>query len=363
MWDTGLSEWNAVKMGPKRDVVGELEKAIRNQGMRFMVALHHAENWWFFPHWRKEFDTSDPKYSGLYGEAHNLEGNIGEGFFARQAKPSKAFLELWYGKTIEVIDKYRPDLLWFDFGIHGIHERYKMDFLAYYYNKAREWKKEVAVTYKWDNMVSGAGVIDLELGRMGELTPHDWITDTTVDAGQGWGYLRNTGYKSVTNLIHYLIDNVSKNGYLLLNVGPKPNGEIPDEAKEILIGMGEWLEVNGEAIYGTTPWLVFGEGPTKMEKSGAFMEDKEVEYTAKDIRFTAKDNVLYAICLGRPTEPVKIEYIKEAMYASEIKSITMLGVNRKLKWSLTPEGLTIIPPEEKPCEHASVFKISRRPPF
>ncbi len=363
MWDTGLSEWNAVKMGPKRDVVGELAKAIRDQGMRFMVALHHAENWWFFPHWRKEFDTSDPKYSGLYGEPHNLDGDVGTGLFGRQAKPSKAFLELWYGKTIEVIDKYHPDLLWFDFGFRGIHERYKMDFLAYYYNKAREWKKEVAVTYKWDNMVSGAGIIDLELGRMGELTPHEWITDTTVDAGQGWGYLRNTGYKSVANMVHYLIDNVSKNGYLLLNVGPKPNGEIPEEAKEILIGMGKWLDVNGEAIFGTTPWLVFGEGPTKMEKSGAFMEDKEVEYTAKDIRFTAKDNVLYAICLGRPKEPVKIEYIKEAMYPSEIKSITMLGVNRKLKWSLNQEGLTIIPPEEKPSDHASVFKISRKPPF
>jgi alpha-L-fucosidase len=375
MWDTQYSEWSAAKMGPKRDVVGELEKAIRKQGMRFMVALHHAENWWFFPHWRKEFDTSDPRYAGLYGPPHNLEwaeaqsrttisdimGDIGQ-FWPLQEKPSKEFLDVWLGKIREVIDKYRPDMLWFDYALGFVQEHYKRESLAYYYNRAQEWGKDVVVTYKWHNLAPGAGVIDLELGRFDTLTYHDWITDTTVDDGQGWGYLKDTKYKSLKTLVHYLIDNVSKNCYLLLNVGPKPNGEIPAEAKELLAGIGKWLEVNGEAIYGTTPWMTYGEGPTQMPKAGYFMEDQEVQYTAQDIRFTVKGDVLYATCLGWPAGQVTIESLK-ALYPSEIRSVKMLGVDAELAWSLTKEGLKIKPPAEKPCDHAYVFKIVRGHPF
>jgi alpha-L-fucosidase len=368
MWDSRYTEWNAARMGPKRDVVGELEKAIRKQDMRFMVALHHAENWWFFPHWKKEFDVSDPRYAGLYGELHNLDKDPGEGiegfeerFFA-QDKPSKAFLDQWKGKTLEVIDEYQPDMLWFDFGLGRIQENYRREMLAYYYNRATEWGKEVLVTYKGHYLPPGAGVVDLELGRHDTLTYHEWLTDTTVDDGQGWGYLKETEYKSVKTLVHYLIDNVSKNGHLLLNVGPKPNGEIPEEAKELLVGIGEWLEVNGEAIYGTTPWMTYGEGPTEMPKAGPFMEDQEVEYTTQDIRFTVKDDVLYAISLGWPDERLVIETLKHA-YESEIKSVSLLGADGKLEWSLTPEGLSITPPGEKPCDHAFVFKIVRGNPF
>jgi alpha-L-fucosidase len=149
---------------------------------------------------------------------------------------------------------------------------------------------------------------------------------------------------------------------LLLNVGPKPNGEIPEQAKELLIGIGDWLSLNGEAIYGTTPWLYYGEGPTKMEKAGYFMEDAEVAYTAQDIRFTAKDDTLYATCLGWPDEPVKIESYKQ-LYEEEIESVTMLGFDGELEWSLTRDGLTVVPPPEKPCEHAFVLRIERRHPF
>jgi len=159
-----------------------------------------------------------------------------------------------------------------------------------------------------------------------------------------------------------LIDNVSKNGYLLLNVGPRPNGEIPAEAKELLVGIGEWLDVNGEAIYGTTPWMTYGEGPTEMPKAGYFMEDEEVQYTARDIRFTAKDDALYAICLGWPDERVLIETLKHA-YESEIKSIRLLGVDAELEWSLTPEGLSITMPPEKLGDHAFALKIVRDNPF
>ena len=367
MWDTAYTEWNAVNMGPKRDVVGELERAIRGQDMRFMVALHHAANWWFFPHWKKEMDIADPRYSGLYGELHNTDADPTVDFermdkLWAQDRPSKKFLDMWKGKTLEVMDKYQPDMVWFDFGIVAIQEHYRREMLAHYYNRALEWGKEVLVTYKWHHLVPGSGLVDLELGRHDELTHHEWLTDTTVDDGGGWGYLKETPYKSVKTLVHYLIDNVSKNGYLLLNVGPKPNGEIPEQAKELLIGIGRWLLLNGEAIYGTTPWLYYGEGPTKMTKSGYFMETEEVDYTAKDIRFTARDDTLYAICLGWPDEPVKIESYKQ-LYEEEIKTVTMVGVDLELEWLLTREGMTIVPPPEQPCEHAFVFKIERRHPY
>ncbi len=370
MWNSALTDWNAAKMGPETDVVGRLEKSIRGQGMRFMIALHHAENWWFFPHWKEEYDTSNPRYSGLYGPMHNQEWAkekpVGDERWVEwwgQDKPTKEYLDTWLGKIREVIDHYQPDLLWFDFGIRGVPEKYRRDFLAYYYNKEKEWDKDVAVTYKWHDLVPGTAIVDLELGRMGELTYNDWITDTSVDDQGAWSYVQDAGFKKVSTLVHNLVDNVSKNGYLLLNVGPKANGEIPDEAKRCLIGLGDWLRVNGEAVYGTIPWIKYGEGPTKMETSGNFSEQQEVEYTAKDIRFTTKGDVLYATCLGWPGEWVTIRTMKR-LYDSEIRTVRMLGVDRDLKWSMTAQdGLVVEMPEEKPCDHAYVLKITRANPF
>jgi alpha-L-fucosidase len=373
MWDTRFSEWNAVRMGPRRDIVAELEKAIRRQNMRFMVALHHAENWWYFPHWRMEYDTSDASYTGLYGQLHNqewaqrlpagkkvdpnweLQGDL-------QAKPSRDFLDRWLAKTKEVIDNFHPDLLWFDYGIRWIQEHYKREMAAYFYNEARQSGREVVLTYKWNHMVPGCGIMDVELGSFDDLTYHDWITDTTVDDGHGWGYLKETRYKSVDILIHYLIDNVSKNGSLLLNVGPRADGVIPEQVKELLLGVGKWLEINGEAIFGTTPWTTYGEGPTSMNRTGYFTEDNQIKYTAQDIRFTAKDQNLYAICLGWPDELLTIQSLK-LLYPAEIKSVRLLGADAPLVWRLEAGGLKIEPPVQKPCEHACVFKIARGHPY
>jgi alpha-L-fucosidase len=365
MWDCSDTEWSAAKMGPKRDVVGELEKAIRAQGMKYMVAMHHAENWWFFPHWKKEYDTSDPQYAGLYGESHNEDFDIlpetldMHDEWAKQDKPSKAFLDRWKNRLVEVVDRYTPDYIWFDFGIRYIHQQYVQDFLAYYYNKESEWGREVVATYKWHDIPPGAALLDFELGKTSELTHYEWITDTTVDDGQGWGYIKETEYKTVTEMVHYLTDNVSKNGFMLLNVGPKPDGTIPDESKAILEGMGEWLAVNGEAIYDTVPWNKYGEGPTKMEHVGAFSDTKEkIVYTPEDIRFTVNDNVLYATTFGWPQKEFVIESAN-VLYPGEVRSVEMLGHNGELKWEMSDAGLKIERPDEKPCDHAYAFKITR----
>ena len=373
LWETRFSEWNAARMGPHRDIVAELEKAIRRQNMHFLVALHHAENWWYFPHWQFEYDTSDARYAGLYGALHNqewadqisagreidpnweLQGEL-------QDRPNQEFLDRWLAKTKEVIDKFHPDLLWFDYGIRWIQEHFKQEMLAYYYNQAHAHGQEVVLTYKWNHLVPGCGVLDVELGSFENLTYYDWITDTTVDDGHGWGYLKEPRYKTVDTLIHYLIDNVSKNGSLLLNVGPRPDGVISEQAKELLLGIGKWLDVNGEAIYGTTPWTTYGEGPTHMNKAGYFTENNQINYTAQDIRFTTKGQNLYAICLARPKDVLTIQSLK-LLYPSEIRSVYLLGSEAPVDWTLDAGGLNIHPPLQKPCDHAYVFKIVRRHPY
>jgi|TARA_Y100000310_G_scaffold288232_1_gene313699 alpha-L-fucosidase len=369
MWDSKVNEWNAARMGPKRDIVGELEKAVRAEGMRFMIALHHAEQWWFYPHWRSDCDVSNPEFAGLYGPMHNLDGLDKGGIppermreWYWQDRPTEAFLNFWRGKAHELIDSYRPDLIWFDFGINFVLEEYRKELLAHYYNKEREWDRELAVTYKGHDLGTGSAIIDYELGRMDRLTYYDWITDTSVDDQGAWSYVPDAAFKKVSTLVHNLIDNVSKNGYLLLNVGPKLDGTIPEGAKQCLIGIGKWLQINGEAIFATEPWLSYGEGPTKMETSGMFSEQKEVEYTPADFRFTCRDNLLYATCLGWPESRVTIRSMKK-LYPGEIESVKMLGVDAELDWSVTEDGLEVEPPSTKPCEEAFVFKITRKNPF
>ena len=362
MWDTRYSEWNAARMGPKRDVVGELAKAIKGRGLKFVTAFHHAENWYFFPVWDKRTDCSDPRFSGLYGPIHE-----------KGAQPDKAFLDRWAGKVVEVIDKYSPDFIWFDFGLGFVPEEYKKSVIAHFYNRAAADKKEVVVTYKDHDLPPGIGVNDLELGQERELTYHEWITDSSIDNQGAWGYVNGAGFKTTENLVHNLVDRVSKNGYLLLNVGPRPDGTIPAEARERLLGLGKWLAVNGEAIYGTMPWVVAGEGPTQLEKAGAFNENDSLRYTAKDIRFTAKGQVLYATVLGWPGEKVLIKSLAggpdpgrnfwNGLYPSEIASVTMLGDGKPLAWELTKDGLAVVMPKVRPCEHAFVLKIVRKAPF
>ena len=378
MWDSQVNDWNAANMGPGRDVVGELEQAVRRRGMHFITAFHHAENWKFYPHWVKEYDTSDPQYAGLYGEPHNtdwgsekrylpepirwgtsLNGAIDQLWMA-QDLPSAEFHEKWFTKLKEVIDAYHPDYIWFDFGLTFINDLYQRKFLTYYQNEGIKNGQEVAISYKWNHLPTGAGLIDLEQGRFDKATYHDWITDTTVDAGEAWGYMRDASYKSAKSLIHYLLDNVSKNGYLLLNVGPKPDGSIPTEAKRVLLEMGEWLEINGEAVYDTTSWRAAEEGPTRMTSSGAFCEMDEVEYTQRDIRYTMKDHNIYATALGKLKKQVVLHKILPMVYADEIESISILGENKPLKWKVDGGTLIIETGDGGTNDIANVLKITRK---
>jgi alpha-L-fucosidase len=358
MWNTKYSEWNAAKMGPKRDVVGELAKAYKARGMKFLTAFHHAEHWFYFPTWDRRYDVGDPRYSSLYGPIHDPG-----------ALPDEKFLDTWKGKLIEVVDQYDPDVIWFDFGLELIQQWYKESFAAYYFNQAARRGKEVTVTYKYHNLTPGVGIYDLELGQEQQMTYSEWITDTTIDAGSGWGYVSALGFKSVNELVTGLVDRVSKNGFLLLNVGPKPDGTIPELAKERLHAIGDWLRINGEAIYDTSPWLIAGEGPTKLTKSGPFNEDNALQYTAQDVRFTYKSDTLYATVLAWPGDRASIVSLVPkgttwaGLYPSEIASIQMLGSDEPIKWEFTKEALVLTTPSRKPCNDAFVYKIKLKRPF
>ena len=343
MWDSKLTDWDAADMGPKRNITGELAKATRKEGLKFLTSFHHAYNWKYYEP-AFEYDAKDPKYAGLYGTPH-----------APGMPESQDFLEDWLGKVIEVIDTYKPDYIWFDFGWEQeTFEPYKRQLLSYYYNKAEEWGKNVAVTYKRDHLPEPVATLDLERGRLDSLRETPWNTDTSIDK-KSWCFIDDPDYKSANTLIDNLVDRVSKNGNTLLNVAPRPDGTIPEAQKERLLAIGEWFDINGEAIYGTRYWEKFGEGPTEIE-GGNFIDGKDVEYTPQDIRFTVKDNNLYAIALAWPEEKFTIKSLKK-LDSNKIESITLLGHGDELNWDMTDNGLEIDPPGQKPCEHAYSFKI------
>ena len=252
MYDTDLSEWSAAKMGPKRDVIGELADAVRAQGMVFSASSHRAEHWWFFDGGRKfPSDVSDPQFAGLYAPAQPAPADWGD---PKQGEPpTTAFLEDWLLRTCEIVDKYRPQVLWFDWWIeHYAFVPYLQKFAAFYYNRGAEWGVGVAINYKYGAMPDGLGVFDIERGQLSGIRPLFWQNDTSVSKNS-WGYVANQDYKEVGEIVSDLVDIVSKNGALLLNIGPKADGTIPDPEQAMLRQIGGWLKVNGEAIYETRP--------------------------------------------------------------------------------------------------------------
>jgi alpha-L-fucosidase len=369
MYDCSYTDWSAAKMGPKRDIVGELAKAVRAEGMRLGVSSHRAFNWAYFGR-SKDFDTVDPKNFGLYGR--DIDYLYTEEFknYGKNPWPphDQEFKDDWLARTCELVDKYQPDLIWFDFGIAPkVVEAYDKNpyaghlkrFAAYYYNRAAKANTSAIINYKFHAFPEKAAVLDLERSKMDEIREPFWQTDTAVSTNS-WGYVSNHKYKPVNRLVDDLVDIVAKNGCLLLNIGPRADGTIPEHEQEMLLEIGGWLDVNGEAIYAAQHWKIYGEGPTGTA-TGHLSEKKNKAFTAEDIRFTTKDDALYAIALGWPEDgKVTIRTLKAGadLYPGEISKVQLLGSEAKLKWNRTADGLTIAVPAEKPCDHAIVFKIS-----
>ncbi|MEM7531711.1 MAG: alpha-L-fucosidase [Chloroflexota bacterium] len=358
MYECSFTEWDSSKMGPERDVTGELADAVRAEGMIFGASSHRAEHFWFFDGGMTfDSDVQDPANDGLYGPA--AEGPENKGSLTEKP-PTKEFMDDWLVRTCELVDKYQPQLVWFDWWIQNeAFIPYLKKFGAYYYNKGAEWGKGVAINHKYNAFPEGAAVFDIERGQLSGIRPLLWQNDTSVSKNS-WGYIDDHKYKDVSMLIHDLVDIVSKNGALLLNVGPKADGTIPDIEIEMLREIGRWLEVNGEAIYDTGYWTVFGEGPTKVAE-GAFTDTKRAGFTGEDIRFTTKGDTLYATVMAWPGDgnvTIKSLGTDLYLYNKEVSSVSLVGSDAELSWMHNGSGLHVSMPEEKPCDHAYVLKIA-----
>jgi len=380
MYDSQFTPWNAANMGPHRDIVGQLAAATRARGLHFGASSHRAEHWWWYGLGRTfDSDVDDPKFAGLYGPAAkmSLPGAVDDtkepdpNHFEQWLPPDKAFLDDWLARASEIVDKYHPEFLYFDWWDgQPAFQPYLQQFAAYYYNHSSQLGEHPVLTYKLEAMPANTATLDIERGKLDTLRLLPWQTDTSVSI-HSWGYVEHDEYRTAESLVQQLVDIVSKNGNLLLNVGPKSDGTIPDEAKSVLLQIGDWLRVNGEAIYNTRPFSVFGEGPTKSGKNPQAKGSDIQEFTAEDIRFTIPKSespespaTLYATALGWPSSgTLRIKVLGSGLgyLPNPVCSVALLGSDGKLAFTRKPEGLFITLPPRPAGNLAYVFRIVDKP--
>jgi alpha-L-fucosidase len=360
MYDSGLSDWTVVKMGPHRDTTGELAKAVREAGLHFGVSSHRVEHNFFLGVGRNiPSDVNDPQYAAFYGPAHNwLSAPWGVPLNDDFTFVSSAWADDWLARSTELVEKYHPDIVYFDWWIGQASIRPDLTkFAAFYYNSSLKYGDHVGViNYKDYAMQDHSAVLDLERGQLGDIRPLYWQTDTSV-SNKSWGYIKDDTFKSPEFVVHQLIDIVSKNGNLLLNIGPRSDGTIPEEVQQVLLDVGAWLNVNGEAIYGTRPWRVYGEGPTKVA-AGSFHDTDTTHYTPEDFRFTTKGEVLYAIGLGWPASGEAVIHALASGVGNEhVQSVSLLGSDAKLQFEQRADGLRVRMPGPAPAKYAYALRI------
>jgi alpha-L-fucosidase len=349
LWDSQVTPFNAVKMGPHRDLIGELVKAVRKQGLKFGVSNHGIENFQFVnppadmaaKMKAEQADLYDPKWADFYNVAD------------RSDAACERFLTNWFARNVELIDKYQPDMLWFD---NGVDQRYldplKLRIAAYYYNRAKEWGKEVSISAKKaayspsnNNTETIGSIVDFE--KIGGRSPSgirtgEWQVDQPI--GSTWGYTSDEHFSGPGAIINALADTVSKNGTLLLNLSPKADGTFPSETTSTLLAVGQWLDLNGEAIYDTHNWTRFSEGGGHGERG-------------LNIRFTVSGENLYAIILGNwPGTEVVVTSLGENI--GKIASVTLLGVDGRLEFKQNAAGMKVKLPTVAPSKYACVLKIT-----
>ncbi|MBY8870679.1 alpha-L-fucosidase [Micromonospora sp. PLK6-60] len=334
MWNSQVNEWNSVARGPRLDLLRLHTDAIRARGLKVFVAMHHAFNFTGFYQWAPQ--QSDPSLRKLYGQL---------GTAAQE--------QLWFDKLREVIDQAQPDVIWQDFDLARISEAQRLRFLAYYYNRAVAWDKEVVATYK-DGLERGGTVYDYERGGPAALREPYWLTDDSISSSS-WCYTTGIGYYSVNQMLHSLIDRVSKNGNMVLNIAPMADGTIPAGQRTVLLGMGDYLRRFGESVYATRAWTTHGEGPTQMG-GGSFTQPRAG--TAQDIRFTRSKNnqVLYATVLGWPGSSLTITTLS----SSRINLSSLAGVQLL---DSTPGGYVNLPNRTQDAGGLRITMPSAGAPF
>lgn len=401
-WNSRHHKWNAMNMGPEKDIVGGWEKVARKYGMYFGVSIHSAHAWsWYEPAQRadREGPLSGVPYDGkmtkedglgkwwngydpqeLYAQDHPLSekshdnGAIhgqwawGNGAFP----PSSAYSQNFFDRTVDMINQYHPDLVYYDdtaMPLWPVSDA-GLRTVAHFYNKSvseNKGKNEAVVFAKiLSDEQKNALVWDVEKGVPDQIQEKPWQTCTCLGS---WHYNQsiydNDQYKSAETVIHMLIDIISKNGNLLLSVPQRGDGTIDDKERKILEDIAAWMAVNSEGVYGTRPWMIFGEGPVAEAsnplQAQGFNEGKHAPYTSADIRFVVKDDNLFAHVLAHPEEnKVLIRSLSEGnpLMEKEIRSVSLVGSDKVLQFKRNREGLLIeLPEEEMPNEISLLLKI------
>ena len=361
MYDSGLSDWTAAKMGPHRDLIGDLGKAVRAKGLHFGVSSHRVEHNFFLGVARHiPADVNDPQYAAFYGPAHAwLPNPWGVPLNDDFTYVSPEWANDWLARCSELVEKYHPEIMYFDWWIGQASIRANLTrFAAYYYNTSLKSGEHLGViNYKDYAMAEHAAVLDLERGQLGDIRPLYWQTDTSV-SNKSWGYIKDDTFKSPEFVVHQLIDIVSKNGNLLMNIGPRSDGTIPEEVRQVLLSVGEWLNTNGEAIYGTRPWRIFGEGPTRVT-AGSFHDTDTTSYKPEDFRFTTKGEVLYAIGLAWPANGEAVVHSLATTVGSvPVRAVTLVGSDASLPFEQRPDGLHVKLPAQPPAKYAYALRVT-----
>ncbi len=366
MWNSKYQPWNAVNMGPKKDIVKAWQIAAKNNQMKFGVSFHGQTSWSWFeasrgadidgPYKGVPYDGNLTKADGkgkwwegydpqdLYGEPHEPD-----------APRNERFKQNFYNRTMDLIDNYKPDLIYFDGGIPFEW----LQIASNFYNKSIQWNgvNQAVINVKGVAPEKQKAVVfDIENGQSGSLRKYPWQTDTSFD---GW-FISKTPYVTTTKkVIQQLVDIVSKNGNLMLNITQRSDGTITDTAEKFLKEMASWMAINSEAIHGTRPWEIYGEGPVKIEK-GEQNKAQRLNYTKEDIRFTTKGNNLYAIIMEWPGKEITIKSLPKSkkIWFGDIKEVKLLGSSESLKWKQDESGLKVSLPENAVGKYAYTIKIS-----
>ncbi|WP_115866554.1 alpha-L-fucosidase [Marinoscillum furvescens] len=360
MWDSEINPWNAADMGPQKDITGEMLAALKKRGLKTITSFHHArlrqrhegnpEKWdTYNSHfaYHPDYPTSseDPDLRKFYGNM-----------------PQEEFDQYWLDQVNEVVDKYSPDMLWYDVWLNHVSEDKIKEMAAYYLNHTQKTGQEGVLIAKHDDLPKTMSVLDIEQGGKKDVSDEVWMTDVTISDKGSWCFTEGQVYKTPEMIVRNMIDVWSKNGVVLFNISPKADGTINKEQRDILLSIGEWMDVYGEAVYGTVPFHTYGFGMAKAADGKHGGQSAKVEYSASDVRFTcSKDKKsMYVFLLGKPEagKEVKLK-LNDIGFgpASPVKQITELKSGKPVVWEKTERYYTFTVPNTELSPIANVFKM------